>query len=940
MVLDLTKLNKEQRQAVEHKDGPLLIVAGAGTGKTRAITYRIAHLIESGDAKPDEILALTFTDKAAGEMEDRVDELLSLAYADAWILTFHAFCERILRRHALDIGVPGNFKVADQTAAWLLARKNLDRFKLKYYKPLGNPAKFIHALLTHFSRCKDQNISPADYAEYAKTAQEEKEKAREIARAYAVYQKLLLENNLLDFGDLLVYAAALFEKRPAILEKYRRQFKYILVDEFQDTNWIQYDLVKLLAKPKNNLTVCADDDQAIYRWRGASFANILQFQRDFPECRIVPLTRNYRSCQNILDLSYRFIQANNPNRLECAAKIDKRLASETRCAGEIDHLHFKNAEQQTQGVANKIIEIAKNNPEAEFGNFAILARANESAALFARACQRSGIPARFAALKGLYSKPAVLDVISYLQFLNNYHDNLALWRILNFPFLMIPGGDVAKISQHSYKKSCSIYEALFDQEMRSQLTASGRAGAEKLAALLESHGKIARQKNVSEITLAFLEDSGYLEWLARRDAREEIDFIGQFFARIKDFEAANLDAGLKNFIDQITMEIESGEEGKLNFDPIRMPDAVQIMTAHAAKGLEFDYVFIVDLVDRKFPTIERGDEIEIPAALEKDAPAANNAHLEEERRLFYVAMTRAKKGLYFASAGDYGGARPKKISRFLHEMGYNGDVCPEEVKMVRVAGNGRRQPRGNLPGHFSFTQLATFEKCPLQYKFAHVLRVPSRGKSFFSYGKTMHNTLYEFLRETGGKKGNFAALTEVYKRNWIDEWYDGKDEKETYYRQGLASLKNFWHDFSARRPQIARIGGELALERDFNLKINGYAITGKIDRIDESEKGVEIIDYKTGTAKDRLRPEDKMQLMIYQIAAKEVFDLDSEKLTYWYLNEARPLSFSPGGPEIVEQRDKIAGIIEKIVKSDFRAKPGWACAWCEYKSICDFAKKR
>jgi len=383
-MLDLSKLNREQKRAVSHGGGPLLIVAGAGTGKTRAITYRVARLIESGLALPDEILALTFTDKAAGEMEDRVDELLSLAYADAWILTFHAFCERILRRHALDIGIPGNFKVADQTAAWLLARKNLDRFKLKYYKPLGNPAKFIHALLIHFSRCKDQNISPADYAKYAKTAVEEKERAREIARAYSVYQNLLLENSLLDFGDLLVYAAALFEKRPAILEKYRRQFKYILADEFQDTNWIQYDLLKLLAKPKNNLTVCADDDQSIYRWRGASFANILQFQKDFPQGAIVALTRNYRSCQNILDLSYRFIQANNPNRLECAAKIDKRLASVTQCVGEIDPLHFKTAQQQTPGVAKNIIEIMKNNPEEAIDNFAIMTRAKNRTALLAR----------------------------------------------------------------------------------------------------------------------------------------------------------------------------------------------------------------------------------------------------------------------------------------------------------------------------------------------------------------------------------------------------------------------------------------------------------------------------------------------------------------------------------------------------------------------------
>lgn len=941
MPLDLNKLNKEQKAAVTHGEGPLLIVAGAGTGKTRAITYRIGYLVEQGFAKPEEILALTFTDKAAGEMEDRVDDLLSLGYADLWICTFHSFCERVLRQNGLDIGIPANFKLADQTAAWLLVRQNIDRLKLKYYKPLGNPAKFIHALLNHFSRCKDQGIFPADYLKYAKGAVEEKERVLEVARAYGYYQNLLMENNLLDFGDLLNYAVDLFRKRPAVLKKYRKQFKYILVDEFQDTNWIQYELVKLIAFPKNNLTVCADDDQAIYRWRGASFGNIVQFKNDFPQAAQIVLTRNYRSCQNILDAAYGFIQGNNPRRLEFIAKIDKRLVADSKCAGKISHLHFKSVEQEVQGVVNEIIRIMREAKDCEYGDFAILLRANESAGQFARACERSGVPAQFMALKGLYSKPVILDIISYLKFLNNYHESSAVWRVVNMPFLMIPGADIVKITQYGYKKSQSIYETLCELPLVGGLTEHGVAGVAKLMEMASKHGAIAREKNVSELVLSFLEDSGYLEHLVRQDRRSEIDFIGQFYSKIKDFEAANIDPNLKKFIDELNMEIESGEEGKLNFDPVKTPDAVQIMTVHSAKGLEFKYVFIANLVDRKFPTIGRGDEIEIPEALAKDAAPAGDAHLEEERRLFYVAMTRAKCGLYLTSAADYGGIKPKKVSRFLHEMGYNGDNHEDEVRTVRVANNWRRpQVKGALPGHFSFTQLATFEKCPMQYKFAHILRIPTRGKPFFSYGKTMHNSLYEFLSGLGNKKGSYKQLADVYRKNWIDEWYDSKSEKETYFRQGLESLKNFWRDFSVRRPRILTINGAPVLEQDFNLKIGGHSITGKIDRIDESKKGVEIIDYKTGTAKERLRPEDKMQLMMYQIAAREVFDLDSEKLTYFYLNECKPLSFSPAGQEIVDERDKIAGIIKEITKSDFRAKPGWQCEWCEYKDICDFAKKR
>ncbi|MCU0653480.1 MAG: UvrD-helicase domain-containing protein [Candidatus Pacebacteria bacterium] len=940
MALDLNKLNKEQKQAVEHDGGPLLVVAGAGTGKTRAITHRIGWLVEKKLAKPEEILALTFTDKASGEMEDRVDDLLSLGYADLWICTFHSFCERVLRQNGIDIGISGNFKLADETAAWILVRQNIDRFKLKYYKPLGNPTKFIHALLNHFSRCKDQGIMPADYLKYAKGNIDEKEKVREVARAYQVYQALLLENNLLDFGDLLHYCVRLFQKRPAILTKYRRKFKYILVDEFQDTNWIQYELVKLLAAPKNNLTVCADDDQAIYRWRGASFGNIIQFKKDFPDAAQAVLVRNYRSCQNILDTAYKFIQANNPNRLECLSKIDKRLVASHECKGDIRHLHFKTVEQEVQGVVNEIIRLAKEEKEAKFSDFAILLRANDSAAAFSRACERSGVPAQFLAAKGLYSKQAVLDIISYLKLLDNYHANDAMWRVLNMPFLMIPSLDIVKITQYSSKKSQSLWDSLQASKDISGLSEHAVAGIAKLMEMTEKHAKMAREKNVSELALVFLEDSGYLEHLVRTDRRSEIEYIGQFYDKIKAFEEANVDPNLQKFVEELNMELESGEEGKLSFDPAQAADAVQIMTVHSAKGLEFEHVFLASLVDRKFPVTERGEEIEIPAALAKETPYEGDAHLEEERRLFYVAMTRARRGLYFTSATDYGGVRPKKLSRFLAELGYNGDNHQAQVQTVRVTGNYRPLPKQIIfPSHFSFTQLATFEKCPMQYKFSHILKVPTRGKAFFSYGRTMHNSLYEFLMELGDKKGSFKRLADLYERNWIDEWYDGKSEKEAYYRQGLASLKSFWKDFSARRPKIMMLNNAPALEQEFNLKISGFAVTGKIDRIDVGQKGVEIIDYKTGTAKDKLRPEDKMQLMMYQMAAKEVFDLDTEKLTYFYLDKASPLSFSPKGDEIVKHREKIAQIIDDLVHSDFRATPGWQCEWCDYKNMCEFAKK-
>ncbi len=358
MVVDLTKLNLAQKQAVTHDKGPAILIAGAGTGKTTVITERIAYLIEQNKAKPEEILAVTFTEKAASEMAERVDKLLPLGYAELWIHTFHGFCEKVLKNYAIDIGLPNDFKLLDTTATWLLVRQNLDKFNLDYYQPIGSPTRFIHALITHFSRCKDEVVYPEEYLQYAEAThlntdqagdreeiEQETLRVREVANAYHVYQQLLLEKNSLDFGDLINYTLRLFQKRPVILKKFREQFKYILVDEFQDTNWAQYELIKLLAAPQNNIMVVGDDDQAIYKFRGAAISNILSFKKDYTKknqpLTEIFLTDNYRSGQKILDTAYNFIQLNNPDRLEyqyqrSRKKLNKKLVSHYKSSGQIE----------------------------------------------------------------------------------------------------------------------------------------------------------------------------------------------------------------------------------------------------------------------------------------------------------------------------------------------------------------------------------------------------------------------------------------------------------------------------------------------------------------------------------------------------------------------------------------------------------------------------
>src|SRR3990167_2743027 len=308
----LASLNQEQLAAVTHKEGPLMIIAGAGTGKTTVITHSIGWLIEQKLAKPEEILALTFTEKAAAEMEERVDRLLPYGYIDLQLSTFHAFCERLLREYGIEMGLSPDFVLLNELDSWLLMRKEFERFDLYYYRPLGNPTRYIKSFLQHFSRAKDELITPEMYLAYAKeqeanldatnsTEERNSEVTRllELAHAYHLYQQILLENDALDFGDLISYTILLLQKRPAILKKIQKRFRFILVDEFQDTNLAQYALVKYIAAPTNNITVVGDDDQSIYKFRGASLSNILQFESDYPESKRVILTQNYRSVQKI-----------------------------------------------------------------------------------------------------------------------------------------------------------------------------------------------------------------------------------------------------------------------------------------------------------------------------------------------------------------------------------------------------------------------------------------------------------------------------------------------------------------------------------------------------------------------------------------------------------------------------------------------------------------
>jgi len=984
MAVDLTKLNIAQKQAVTHDNGPVILIAGAGTGKTTVITQRIAYLIEQNKAKPEEILAVTFTEKAASEMAERVDKLLPLGYAELWIHTFHGFCEKVLKNYAIDIGLPNDFKLLDTTAAWLLVRQNLDKFNLDYYQPIGSPTRFIHALITHFSRCKDEVVYPEEYLKYAEDAhlntdqagdreeiEQETLRIREVANAYHVYQQLLLENNALDFGDLINYTLRLFQKRPVILKKFREQFKYILVDEFQDTNWAQYELIKLLAAPKNNIMVVGDDDQAIYKFRGAAISNILSFKKDYTKkstskkasadtqpalCEIF-LTDNYRSGQKILDTAYNFIQLNNPDRLEyqyqrSRKKLNKKLVSHHKSLGQIEVLSFADKNAEIDGVISKIIEIKKQNKDASWADFAILVRANDQAQGFVSMLRKLGVPHQFMASRGLYSQDIILDIMAYLKLLDNYHESTALFRILSLPVTGLKVETIINLSHLADKKSWSLYYTLKNYKGQINLPQGDEHIIQGVIENIDKHTELAKTKAVSHVIYNWLEDSGYLNLLTletNQYNKDQLYFLNQFYKKVRNWETEAISASLHEFLAMMNWELESGEQGSLEYDEEAGPDVVKVMTVHGAKGLEFKYVFVTNLVHLRFPSIQRRDAIAMPEAFIKETLPQGDAHLQEERRLFYVALTRAKEAVYLTGAKDYGGAQTKKPSRFIDEIATPSQEVPSPIKEPASIAKTTTQAKYPLPKTFSFSQLKAYESCPWQYFYSFIAKVPVRGSAQFSFGKTMHSALQKFyqliIERTRAGQGDLFGqdkkiiypsvqdLLKFYEESWIDDWYESAEQKDKYREQGVGILKTYYDKFKNQ------LVAPLYLEKSFTIKVDNYSVRGFLDRVDVDSSGAwQIIDYKTGNPKKDLTFDDKKQLLIYQIAAQEVFKAPIKSLTFYYLTSNEPISFVGTDKELAKTKDWIVGTIEKILSHDFTATPGHVCNFCDFNRICPFAK--
>jgi DNA helicase-2/ATP-dependent DNA helicase PcrA len=967
----LDGLNDAQREAVTHDAGPLLIVAGAGTGKTTVITRRIAWLIAQRRVRPEEILALTFTDKAAAEMEERVDQLVPYGYADVEIATFHAFGDSLLRGHSLEIGLKNDFSVLSRAEQVIFLGARLFELPLARYRPLGEPTRYLQSLITLVSRCKDEDISPADYVDGAERlrsvaaaaaddseARDRAEAQVELAATYAKYQALMTGADHIDFGDQIVLALRLLRQRPHVLATYQRRFKYILVDEFQDTNYAQFELVKLLAARHRNVAVVADDDQAIYRWRGAAISNVVGFLDTYAGAKQIVLTENFRSHQAVLDAAYRLIVHNNPDRLEVRSGIVKHLVAAREAPGpEPRPLHYETATQEADAVAQMIRERTEQGVWT-FADVAVLVRSNGDADQFLRSFNLRGIPWTFSGNAGLYGRPEVRLLLAFLRAVAHPDDSVSVHYLASSDLYQVPIVDLTRCATHADRKHRWLFDVLRESEriaeLAGELTEEARLSIRHLVADLERYMELGREMPTGELLYQFLVDSG---WLARMSkaatARDEAEVqnISKFFRRIQDASRALRYDNVRELVKHLDALIDAGEDPAVAEAEVETP-AVRVLTVHKAKGLEFPVVFLVNLVQGKFPVQKRRDQLELPPELLRDVQPSGDYHTQEERRLFYVGMTRARRELFFTSARDYGGTRERKVSQFVLEALELPKDAARPFKNRAVEEIERFAPPPDqdtrvLPPIadtedllLSHKQVDDYQTCPLKYRYVHQLRVPILRHHTVVYGSTIHAVVEFYLKRRA--EGNYTSLEDLlaeYERKWLNQGFLTWEHQEARKAAGRAALTRFWHQEEAEGVKPTWI------EKDFAFSVGNNRVRGRFDRVDEDLLGGVIIDYKTSEVTrqreaDR-RVADNLQLKMYALAWRDM----TGRLPQWV--ELRFLETNvvgrrvPTAADLDEAVTAVEAAAAGIRARRFDATPSrHACRYCAYSQICPFTATR
>ena len=634
MMNTMEGMNPQQQEAVEYTEGPLLILAGAGSGKTRVLTHRIAYLMEEKGVKPWNIMAITFTNKAAQEMRERVDQIAGFGAESVWVSTFHSSCVRILRRYIDRLGYDNRFTIYDTEDSKTVMKEMIRRLDLdpKIYKERN--------LLSKISAAKNEMITPNEYEKQVTRWED-----RRVGEIYRAYQEQLKKNNALDFDDLLVKTVELFRDCPEALDYYQERFRYIMVDEYQDTNTVQFQFVSRLAARYRNLCVVGDDDQSIYKFRGANIGNILDFEKVFPDAKVIKLEQNYRSTQNILDAANEVIRHNK-------GRKEKRLWTENGTGDKVNFRQFQSGFEEAEFVAGEIGRKVRTG-ENHYRDFAVLYRTNAQSRLFEEKFLLANIPYKIVGGVNFYGRKEIKDLLAYMKTVDNSLDDLAVQRIINVPKRGIGAATIGKVEAYAAEQDIHFYDALLEADY---IPGLGRAAAKirPFTLFIQSLRSQLEYLSVKKLLEKIIEDTGYVKELEAEDteeARARIENIDEFISKAADYEASAAEPSLSGFLQEVALvaDIDSVDDSS---------DYVLLMTLHSAKGLEFNEVYMAGMEDGLFPSY---------MTITGDDPS----ELEEERRLCYVGITRARKKLTLTAARQRmirGETQYSKTSRFVREI--------------------------------------------------------------------------------------------------------------------------------------------------------------------------------------------------------------------------------------------------------------------------------
>jgi DNA helicase-2/ATP-dependent DNA helicase PcrA len=977
-VLPATKIlpDERQQQAIGHVHGPMLVIAGAGTGKTTVLTQRVANLIREGHARPDEILALTYTDNSAAEMLVRVrGELKGTAIDGLQTSTFHAWCYGLLRRRGAD------FRVLDDKDLWVYLRRRIRDLRLKHFVRAANVGQFLDSLLEFMRRCQDELVGPAEYARYVeriergevplpRVARSKKhaemadveilERCQEIARVFATVEDMLREKNLGTFGHMITNAYQLLKDDPALLEEEQRRTRFLLVDEFQDANFAQVEILSLLAGPAANAFVVGDPDQAIYQFRGASSEAFTLFAKKFPGARVVALEKNRRSLTPILRCAFGIVAENPqvftqpPNsisyqRTPLVSLRDEEAAQrgDSVVAPLVEIVTWLNKEVEAADLAYRIQKKHRER-RCKWSDFAVLYRQHSHRDELVHELAERGIPFSIEGLDVL-DTPEVRDVLACLSAAVSPNDAASLFRVAALPQFGINPMELRAAMRAVRRDELDLRAVLGKlpngaavlesvETMHREVEKDG-ARADYAANLVVRHFELPR----SALVLAFLKFVE--EW--HKKATTETGTPAEFLEYLDYFVQAKGSIAL----------------------PRSPNDAVQFLTAHAAKGLEYRHVSVLRGSSTSFPCSYKEPLIAFPAELHTSGTSSADGktidgktiadktlHEQEERRLFYVAMTRAKDTLaIYAKQGT--GAKDPRPNKFLREfMGslpyrkfwsthsaaaVQDTLFAEEEQRIALEHSNvatwlMMPPSGSFGTGLSASSIGTYETCPLRFKLEREWNLPRDVAAALHYGAAMHRVLHTFYdaqryqREIGDDD-----LIELFRADLAGAGIADRYQYELYLRQGKEQLRQFFEVARTTPPPEV-----IETEHKFELQVGSSKLTGRVDRMDRTGPDtVAIVDYKTGKPCSQEDADESLQLSLYALAVRETLGKRADRLILYNLENNTAVCTTRTDAELEAAKLRVQKVADGIARGEFAANPKYHCAFCPYRNLCPATEK-